>query len=188
MTFRQLGSAIIRIVTLDFDVEEISNGRAGIGNVVSLADLPSRKPVSDHVIRFDRVSVVLLREIFLFKACTCRKHPSISTKPEGLFNGIDSPSERALAYLHMIVPRVQYRSSPLHALPLELQDMILRHASSGLVESARIGCAMSFDTPFQWRGYWGGIENQDDFFTKDSGMAVESQICFDEYPSGLVYL
>ncbi|KAK2808412.1 hypothetical protein FQN50_004797 [Emmonsiellopsis sp. PD_5] len=230
MTFRQLASAIIRIVTLDFAVKEIPHGRAGTGRVVWLADLPSWKPVSDHVIRFDRVSVVIcqysahamelirddlfkrrqlqrktedgstpdncvsikylvlsVREIFLFKTCTCRKHPSITTKPEGLFNGIDPPSERALAYLHMIAPRVQYRSSPLHALPLELQVMILRHASSGLVESARIGCAMSLGTPFQWKGYWGDIKNQNVFITRTSVTAVESQIWFDEYPGGLVY-
>ncbi|EGE86970.2 hypothetical protein BDDG_09921 [Blastomyces dermatitidis ATCC 18188] len=41
----------IRIVTLNFDVQEISHGRAGIGRVVWIVDLPPWK------IRFDRVSV-----------------------------------------------------------------------------------------------------------------------------------
>ncbi|KAK2748341.1 hypothetical protein FQN57_000999 [Myotisia sp. PD_48] len=129
--------------------------------------------------------VLSVREIFLFQTCHWPSHAGISTKPERLFNGIDSASERALAYLLMIVP--QCTPSPLHALPLELQDMILCHASSGLVESARVGCAMSLGTPFRWKGYWGQIERQNVFVARTPETGVESQIWFDEYHSGLVY-
>ena len=59
ITFRKLACAIVRILTLDFTVREITGGRTGTGRVVWVADLPQWKPIPDHIIHFGLVSVFL---------------------------------------------------------------------------------------------------------------------------------
>lgn len=94
--------------------------------------------------------ILSIREIFLYQTCTCGVHKSQCTKPETLFNGTDSPSPRALAYLLMLAPPTSVSaSSPLHNLSIEIQDMILDSISTGQLEAARIGCTFSLGTPFQ---------------------------------------
>jgi hypothetical protein len=40
--------------------------------------------------------------------------------------------------------------TPVHALPLEIQDRILVHVSEGPVEAARLGCLLGLGSPFLW--------------------------------------
>lgn len=59
-TFRRLAYAIIKIVTLDFEVKEIAAQRQGIGGfLVWLNNLPEWEPFSGHIVRVGGASVVL---------------------------------------------------------------------------------------------------------------------------------
>ncbi|KAK7218354.1 hypothetical protein V2G26_006357 [Clonostachys chloroleuca] len=59
-TFRRFACAIIKIVTLDFEVKEITAQRQGIGGfLVWLNNLPEWEPFSGHIVRVGGASVVL---------------------------------------------------------------------------------------------------------------------------------
>lgn len=58
-TFQQLACAIIRIITLDFEIKEITGGRTGTGRVVWLADLPSWKPIYEYIVPLGRVTIII---------------------------------------------------------------------------------------------------------------------------------
>lgn len=227
-TFRRLACAILRIVTLDFNVKEVARSRAGIrGTLVWLTDLPQWEPFPNRVIHLDRVSVVLcqhlthaipairedfgrrrvryesssprnarcnsitylilsVREIILYRTCFCNTHSPICTRPEPLFNGVDSPSKRALGYLLMAAPP-ERQASPLHDLPVEIQDMILRNVSMGPVESARVGCMLSLGSVFKWERDGVPVRRQEVLTNRTWVLPVESQIWFDNCLSGLAY-
>lgn len=59
-TFRRLAYAIIKIVTLDFEVKEITAQRQGIGGfLVWLNNLPEWEPFSGHIVRVGGAFIVL---------------------------------------------------------------------------------------------------------------------------------
>ena len=63
-TFRRLARAILRLVTLDFRVEEVTSSRAGIPRpMVWLNDIPVWEPFLDRIIHFGRVSIVLCQHL-----------------------------------------------------------------------------------------------------------------------------
>lgn len=153
--------------------------------------LYSPPPPHDRVCQTITYLILSVREVFLYRVCTCNKHSPMYTKPEPLFNGTDKPSPRALGYLFMAAP-AQRQSSTLHNLPVEVQDSILGKISRGKVESARVGCMLSLGTPFKWErdnggGRGGMIQLQTVLTTKPYDVSVESQIWFDGFPSGLAY-
>lgn len=39
----------------------------------------------------------------------------------------------------------------LHRLPVEIQDVILHHATASYMESAELGCELGLGLPFGWR-------------------------------------
>ncbi|VUC30277.1 unnamed protein product [Clonostachys rosea] len=59
-TFRRLAYAIVKIATLDFQVEEITTKRQGTGGfLVWLNNLPQWEPFDGHIVRVGGVSLVL---------------------------------------------------------------------------------------------------------------------------------
>lgn len=59
-TFRKLACAIIRIITLDFNVEEVTTSRLGTGGfLVWLHSLPEWQPFSEDIVRVGGVSIVI---------------------------------------------------------------------------------------------------------------------------------
>ncbi|KAL9118531.1 MAG: hypothetical protein Q9187_004922 [Circinaria calcarea] len=136
----------------------------------------------------DRVTYVVLsvREVFLYKTSVSGELPSLYTEPEPLLNGTNLPSKRALEYLLMAAP-LESVVSPIHKLPLEVQNMILENVSLGPLESARIGCLLAFGSAFQWKSNGREITRQEVLVNKHSAFPVESEIWFGDRLSGLVY-
>ena len=63
-TCRRLASAIIRIATLDFDVEDITDSRQGLGgSLVSIHNLPEWEPYNGNVVQVGDVSVIICPHI-----------------------------------------------------------------------------------------------------------------------------
>lgn len=59
-TFRRLAYAIVRIVTLDFTVEEVTLSRQGIGGfLVWIDNLPEWDFANGHIVRVGRTSIVM---------------------------------------------------------------------------------------------------------------------------------
>lgn len=227
-TFRRLARAIIRIVTLDFQVIEVANPRQySIGLTVALEHLPRWDSYPTHIVGLGSISIVLcqhlshcltvlrkdseerqvehglkaspdvsadtvtylvlsVREVFLYKIHLRGLESARYTKPEPLFNGVDSPSQRAIEYQLMAVPSSSL-VTPIHKLPVELQDMVLRRVSVGPVEAARVGCKLGLGSTFIWANDNHKIERQPVFSFRNPFSRVESQISFDGCFSGLAY-
>lgn len=115
-----------------------------------------------------------------------------TTAPEPLFNG-DSGSEPSsdLALDYLIWATASARIlpvTPLQSLPLEVQNLILTHVSTGTVEAAKEGCLLGLGTPFSWKDGHLKVELTARRYTRPTGSSVESQIWFGEHKSGVVYL
>lgn len=227
-TFRRLACAILRLVSLDFRVEEAISSRVGMpGPLVRLNDVPVWESFRDQVIRFDHVTIVLcqhlnyatiairrdlggrqmrqnqrrrskkisdsvtyialsVRDVFLCRASLNVKHAPMYTQPERLLNGIEPPSKRALEFLLMAAPPT-YLVSPVHNLPVEIQDMILREVSVDPIEAARIGCLFALGSAFRWENDGRLMTRQEVLNTETAGCPVESHIWFGGCGSGLAY-
>jgi hypothetical protein len=83
--------------------------------------------------------------------------------------------------------------TPVHALPLEIQDQILDHVLEGPVEAARLGCLWSLGSSFLWqrRVDWPRQSGPLALLTspthRSPGTAVESKIYFGDTFSGVSY-
>lgn len=78
-------------------------------------------------------------------------------------------------------------ATPVHNLPVEIQDMVLKQVSVGPVEAARVGCKLALGSTFSWATGDHRIERQAVFSFRSPCSYVESQIRFDGFSSGLVY-
>lgn len=66
-------------------------------------------------------------------------------------NGLTLPSPSAVKLLLQVLsPPWPPLRTPIHNLPLEIQDRILEHVSEGSVEAARLGCILGLGSPFTW--------------------------------------
>ncbi|KAG0648620.1 hypothetical protein D0Z07_5310 [Hyphodiscus hymeniophilus] len=114
------------------------------------------------------------------------------TAPTTFMDGLTLPSPSAInLLLQALSPSCSTPRTPIHDLPMEIQDRILEHVSEGPVEAARLGCILGLGSPFTWmrtidrerRG--GPIE----LFTSPShrfeNTPVESKICFGDVFSGV---
>lgn len=114
------------------------------------------------------------------------------TVPGPLFNGdydTRPPSDLALDYIIWATASARLSiSTPLHRLPVEIQDVILNYASIGTVAAARLGCLLGLGSPFSWKDGPLEVTLEDRYVVRPSGSSVESQIWFDEQKSGLFYL
>ncbi|KAF2762626.1 hypothetical protein EJ05DRAFT_506330 [Pseudovirgaria hyperparasitica] len=113
------------------------------------------------------------------------------TAPQSLFNGnpdVAPPSELALDYLlWALTPAISFINTPLLALPVEIQDIILGYAAVGPVAAARVGCILSLGTPYLWKHGPLDIKLEDIRMNRNPWSPVESQVWFSESEVGIVY-
>jgi hypothetical protein len=116
------------------------------------------------------------------------------TAPEPLFNGdYDTAPASDLALNYLIWATASARTSiftPLQSLPIEVQDLILNHASAGTgrVSAAKLGCLLGLGAPFLWKDGPLKLTLEERYSIRPSGSSVESHIWFGEHKSGIVYL
>ncbi|RDL33343.1 Uncharacterized protein BP5553_08782 [Venustampulla echinocandica] len=116
------------------------------------------------------------------------------TAPTTLMDGLTLPSPSAInLLLQALSPSRPPAHTPVHSLPLEIQDRILERVSEGLVEAARLGCVLGLGSPFTWmravdwprRG--GPVELFISPSHRNEYSPVESKICFGDVFSGVSY-
>lgn len=74
------------------------------------------------------------------------------TAPMAFMDDSSPPSSDAtllLQALSLALPPAP--CTPVHALPLEIQDRILEYIIEGPVEAARLGCLLGLGSPFLWQ-------------------------------------
>ncbi|KAF1840530.1 uncharacterized protein K460DRAFT_349078 [Cucurbitaria berberidis CBS 394.84] len=219
-TFRRLAYAIVRIVTLDFTVEEATLSRPGTGGfLVWINNIPEWDFASGHIVRVGGTSIVIcqhvphaitlvrkdyakrilstpgsadktltylilsVRELILYRI---NSEVERYTESKRLFDGTYPPSEEAIEIL-LQATQTNILTTPLHKLPIELQDAILDKVSAGPIESARVGCLLDAGSVFTWRSGKRKIEREEGRRCRSSCTPVESQILFGGYPSGIAY-
>jgi len=224
-TFRKLACGIVKILTLDFKVKEVTTQRRGIGGyLIWLNSLPEWEPFNENIVRAGGVSIVLsqypryaismirndfrdylrgkekldpsyclkgsrtylvlsVREVALFRIDTEQER---CTTSERLFDGTLPLSDTALNLL-LAAAQVRAPETPLHQLPVELQDNVLQNMSAGPVEKARAGCVLGLGSPFTWRSEGRVIERVEGRTHRTPWTPVESHVHFGESISGLVY-
>ena len=116
------------------------------------------------------------------------------TAPTTLMDGLTPPSPSAINLLLQALSLSQPQPcTPVHNLPLEIQDRILEHVSEGPVEAARLGCVLDLGSPFIWmravdwprRG--GPVELLISPSHRHESTPIESKICFGDVFSGVSY-
>ncbi|KAH8665130.1 hypothetical protein BGZ60DRAFT_64021 [Tricladium varicosporioides] len=116
------------------------------------------------------------------------------TAPTTLMDGLTLPSSSAIyLLLQALSPSRPPPHTPVHNLPLEIQDRILEYVSEGPVEAARLGCILGLGSPFTWvravdwprRG--GPIELFISPSHRVESTPVESKISFGDEFSGVSY-
>ncbi|PMD13282.1 hypothetical protein NA56DRAFT_665668 [Hyaloscypha hepaticicola] len=145
--FRRLAKAVISIATCDFKVVEISDVRhldQDLQSALKIArfDLKER---AEAIIPGDRKEqkTYLLLSIRHVMLCHVDSTDKFSyTAPIPFMNGSSPPFPDAIRLLlQALSPAFPPRpGTPVHSLPLEIQDRILEHVSKGPVEAARLGC------------------------------------------------
>jgi hypothetical protein len=116
------------------------------------------------------------------------------TAPITLIDGLTLPSPSAMnLLLQALSPSRPPPRTPVHNLPLEIQDQILEHVSEGPVEAARLECILGLGSPFTWiravdwprRG--GPIELLTSPSHRTESTPVESKVYFGDVFSGVSY-
>jgi hypothetical protein len=116
------------------------------------------------------------------------------TAPVTLMDGLTLPSPSATNLLLQALSQSRAPTrTPIHNLPLEIQDKILEHVSEGPVEAARLGCILGLGSPFRWmravdwprRG--GPVELLISPSHRTEFTPVESKIYFGDVFSGVSY-
>ncbi|KAH7395440.1 hypothetical protein BKA64DRAFT_643277 [Cadophora sp. MPI-SDFR-AT-0126] len=114
--------------------------------------------------------------------------------PTTPMDGIDLPSPTAInLLLQALSPARPPPYTPIHNLPLELQDRILLYVSHGPIEAARLGCTLGLGSPFNWMRPidWPRREGPVQLLLTPShrseGTPVESKIYFGDVFSGVSY-
>jgi len=102
-TFRKLASAVIRIATLDFDVEEIMavRHRTGGGLVTWISHLPEWEPLRGNIFRVGGASIVMCQHIENAKALIREDF-----EKRGIPQDPSRSSEQSLTYLILSVKHV----------------------------------------------------------------------------------
>ena len=114
------------------------------------------------------------------------------TQPEPFLNGIttypghSTYSHRALDIL-LWATSVDPPTTPIHSLPIEIQDRILMYTSQGSVEPARMGCALGLGSSFLWKDGKMMIQTVHAHRTRSDSTPVESQIWIDDHIIGIFY-
>lgn len=116
------------------------------------------------------------------------------TAPKAFMDGITPPSISAIElFLQVLLPSRLPPHTPVHNLPLEIQDRILYHVSAGPIEAARLGCILGIGSPFTWRRavdwprHGGPIEMKSNPTHRNEYSPVESRIYFEGVFSEICY-
>jgi hypothetical protein len=117
------------------------------------------------------------------------------TAPTVLLDGLSTPASdtihlrlQALAPASRPPPR-----TPVHHLPLEMQDRILEQVSKGPIEAARLGCLLDLGSPFMWLRSRdpprreGILELIISPIHRNEFSPIESKICFGDVFIGVSY-
>jgi hypothetical protein len=116
------------------------------------------------------------------------------TAPTTFMDGHALPSPSAITLLLQVLLPPRPPHTPIHNLPLEIQDRILSLVSEGPVEAARLGCSLDLGTPFTWKKELRhkkqgvSIELLQSNSHRSDDTPVESKICFGDKFSGVSYL
>ena len=133
------------IVTLDQDLQNAlkiarddAKGRAGAVTV--------DEPKAQITYLLSSMRYIILRQV---DSTGCLSY----TAPMAFMDGSSPPSSDAtllfLQALSLALPPAP--CTPVHALPLEIQDRILEYVTEGPVEAARLGCLLGLGSPFLWQ-------------------------------------
>lgn len=215
-TFRKLASAIIRIITLDFNVDEVTTlSEQSDGPLVCIHSLPEWKSFNEDIVRAGGVSFVICRHprhaIALMREDRRRspvRHEDFRTyavlsvrdfviyrmdgdnerhtPAERFLDGSLPPSNAAIDQL-LEATQIDGPKIALHKLPIELQDNILDNVSEGPIERAKVSCILDMGTPFTWKCGGRSIEREEGRTGRTPFSPVESHICFGKSISGLAY-
>lgn len=131
----------------------------------------------------DTYMILSVRHIILIRA---RGNKVEWTQPEPCFNGIDNLSDRALDML-LSATSTNPCKTPIHNLPTEIQNRIIKYTSQGPVEAVRMGCILGLGLPFLWKDGDMPLEREEAHRNRSEITPVESQLWFDEYMSGVSY-
>lgn len=127
--------------------------------------------------------ILSVREVFLYQISS----ESVRyTKPERLYDGTHPPSNEAINLL-LEATQTSLPTSPIHDLPIELQDMILDHVSAGPIERAKVSCKLNIGSSFLWKCGDRAMEREESHTNRTPWSLVESQIMFGNHFSGVVY-
>lgn len=141
------------------------------------------QPISgDSTAQIVTYAIFTLRHIVLCKAFGDKL---VWTRPEGLFH--DGPASDTAINWILSTASIERPPTKINFLPVEIQDRVLRHATSSLVASAKLGCELGLGSPFSWvdRGVSIGISESKRH--RGEASPVESQLIFNGVKSGLSY-
>ncbi|TVY90418.1 hypothetical protein LAWI1_G007252 [Lachnellula willkommii] len=219
-TFRRFAKAVISIATNDFRVDEVFekqhiNFRSfyisvldvpiGGTTVVLHQDLQTALKIAKDEAKErrnimnpgDRTEqrIYLLLSVRHMLVCHVDSTGTFSyTASTTLMDGLTPPSPSAInLLLQALLPSRSRSDSPIHSLPVEMQDRILEHVSKGPFEAARLGCVLGLGSPFTWmravdwprRG--GPIEHFVSPSHRRENAPVESKMYFGDVFSGVSY-
>ena len=109
-------------------------------------------------------------------------------------DGLTLPSPSAInLLLQTLSPSRLPLHTPVHNIPLEIQDRFLEHVSEGPVEAARLGCVLGIDSLFTWMRAvdWprlgGPVKLLHSLSHRTETTPVELKICVGDVFSGVSY-
>lgn len=118
--------------------------------------------------------ILSVREIILYRINSDSER---CTEPKRLFDGTQPPSNEAID-LFLEATQTRPPTTPMHKLPVELQDMILNKVSAGPIESAKIGCILNTGSVFTWKCGERDIEREEGRRNRTPWTPVESHFRF----------
>lgn len=208
-TFRRFARAIVSIATYTFQVDEVSISQhiSFRSSYVTIVDVPVWEPYEHHILRIGGTTVVLDQDL--------QSALNIAREDAKVLRGTGSKEPTAaqantyllLSVRHMMACHVDSTGNfsytapttllpprtPVHHLPLEIQDRILEQVSEGPIEAARLGCLLELGSPFTWMRFrdpprrGGAVELFISPSHRYENSPVESKICFGDDFSGLSY-
>ncbi|KAF5658269.1 fatty acid hydroxylase [Fusarium denticulatum] len=120
--------------------------------------------------------------------CKVRDGDLVCARPESLY-GDKPPSDSAInliiwaSDLHQATPK----PCRLKNLSVEVQDRILRHATTSTVSAAKLGIELALGSPFSWTEGCRKIRLEEVLRHRTEASPIESQIFFNGVMSGLSY-
>jgi hypothetical protein len=139
--------------------------------------------------------IYLLLSIRHILVCHTNSTSNLSyTAPMKFMDGLTPPSTSAInLLLQALAPSHPPLYTPVHKLPLEIQNRILTQVSEGPIEAARVGCLLGLGSPYTWMrsNDWPRRGGPTELLTSPTHRTeftpVESKIYFGDDFSGVSY-